>query len=157
MIHDNSGMFGGGVDGDVGMFAGMVREMCTKQDQMKELAAQRKVLADEVKELKEKVMEYMIENKVKKCNYESDEIYVNKKESIGPLNRSVLKNALDEFFEADEQAKEESEECFSFIIESLGKKEVTELKRTKRKGPKKSAPGDAKKFKLEGEEGGEEE
>lgn len=140
----------GEVENDVGTFAAMVREMCTKQDQMKDLAAQRKVVADEVKELRERVMEYMIENKVKKCNYENDEIYVNKKESAGPLNRAVLKNALDEFFETDEQSKEEAEECFSFIIDSLGKKEVTELKRTKRKAPKKPT-GDAKKAKVDDE------
>lgn len=140
-----------GAVGDVDNFAFMVREMCTKQDQMKEIAAERKVLFDQVKELREQVMEYMIVNKVKKCNYENDEIYVNKKEASGALSRTVLKNALDGFFEGDDSAaaEEEAEECFAYIIESLGKKEVTELKRTKRKATKKPVAPDAKKTKTE--------
>jgi hypothetical protein len=108
--------------------------MCQLQDDIKDIAKQRKGVNTDMRELQTDVMQYMLQNNVSKCNYHEDEIFVNKRTAAGSLSRGSLRNALEEYFGSDDS--ETCASCYEFVIESLGTKEVTELKRRKRKAPK---------------------
>lgn len=122
-------------------FGESVKTMCELQNQIKEIAKQRKAINDRVNELKGDIQEYMINNKVKKCNYDTDEIYVNKRVANGSLTRVSLKKALDSY---DETV---SEDMFNFVVTELGTREVIELKRRKRKDETKKPAARAVKAK----------
>lgn len=121
-------------------FKDSVKKMCQLQDEMKVIAAKRKEINDVVNEIKLEVKDYMIQNNVKVCNYDTDEIYVNKREKVGSLTRTSLRAALESHF-----GEETATDAFAYIIEKLGSTEVLELKRAKRKAePKPKATGGAK-------------
>jgi type I site-specific restriction endonuclease len=117
----------------VNEFSDKVKAMCELQDQIKAMAAQRKVLSDQVNDLKEWVKDFMLAKRVATCNYEADEIFVNRREAAGGLTRKSLKGALDNYYPDEENA---STDVFNFVVEQLGAREVVEVKRRKRKAEK---------------------
>ena len=127
---------------EVQQFADNVKRMCELQDQLKEIGKHRKQVADDMKIVKDAVMEYMIAEKVAKCNYADDEIFVNTRIANGSLSRSTLRQALEDFHGDNES---DAESCFEYIIEALGKKDVIEVKRRKRK----SKPATVKRVKKQ--------
>lgn len=115
----------------VASFVDMVKQMCVLQDQMKTMAAERRKVAAEMKEMQGQVMEYMIEHNVARCNYNDDEIFVNRREKKGSVTKALLKRSFLDYFGQDGEA--DAEELFNFVIEEAGCSEVKELKRCKRK------------------------
>jgi len=130
------------------LFKENVKRMCKLQDDIKAMNKNKKEINDEMKKRRELVMGYMLEREVSKCNYLKDEIYVNKRTSAGSLSRSSLRKAIDDYFGEDVA---EATSCYDYIIESLGTKEVIELKRKKRKIDK-SERETTKKIKTENTE-----
>lgn len=124
-------------------FLGTVKTLCQLQDRMKELASQRKALNDQVKELKPGIMEFMLQNNVKRCMYNTDDVFVSKRVATGSLTKASLKQALDGYFGEETHS---AEEAFDYVIKELGTREVVELKRAKRKAPASDKP--AKKQNL---------
>ena len=111
-------------------FKDSVKKMCQLQDEMKALAANRKVMNDEANTIKEDIKDYMIQNNVTVCNYDTDEIFVNKRVKAGSLTRVSLRAALQSHFGEESRT---ATDAFDYIINELGSQEVLELKRAKRK------------------------
>lgn len=131
---------------NVNDFKDCVKKMCQLQDEIKVIAANRKAINDEVNAIKEEVKVYMIENNVKVCNYDTDELFVNRRIKAGSLTRASLRAALQSHFGEESRT---ATDAFDYIINELGTQEVLELKRAKRKAePKPKAVGGAKKPRI---------
>lgn len=130
---------------DVKAFSENVKRMCELQDAMKDLGRQRKELNAEMVELREEVIGYMVSENVRACNYFEDEIFVNRRTATGPLTKATLRAGLDFYFSGQSDGADQAEACFEHIVGSLGEREVTELKRRKRKAPKPAQEGGAKR------------
>ncbi len=119
-------------------FKDSVKKMCQLQDEIKVIAANRKAVNDEANAIKEEVKLYMIANNVEACNYDTDKIFVNRREKAGSLTRASLRAALQSHFGQESRT---ATDAFDYIISELGTQEVLELKREKRKAePKPKAP-----------------
>jgi hypothetical protein len=115
---------------DVKQFAEKVKSMCEMQDKIKESNVLRKEMADSMNSWKCEVQEYMIEHNVKRCTYGEDDIVINIRTAAGSLSRNSLKLALVNYYGEE---KNTADDVFNFICNELGSREVTEIKRKKRK------------------------
>ena len=141
-------------------FIGKVKRMCQLEDEIKEINANRKVLADEKNELRAEIISFMSSKEVGKINYGNDEvIYIETRESAGSLNRKSLMTAIKEYYAInDVEVNEEqlvnlerqtqerihdAQDLYDFVNEYLGTQTKVVLvreARDKKKRARKPAP-----------------
>lgn len=119
-------------------FASELKELISLQQKMKEIASEAKQKRDPLKarltELEADVKTYMRSENLDVCKCMDHKIEVQTVERYGSLTQKTLLAALTEYFGKDTIV---AEECFNFIRNKLGKKEVDILRRTKIRAPAK--------------------
>jgi hypothetical protein len=129
----------GGGDGGMADFTNAALKMCEIEDKIKELNSQKKALADEKNELKERVIEFMKVENVR-IDYGDEVIFLREKTVKGSLTRKKLKELLMEYHNlgdedmATEDGAPKSNEAntlLAYIDENLGETQKFDLVRQK--------------------------
>lgn len=114
-------------------FGQNIKRLVLLQQQLKVIADEAKQkrtpLKTELTDLEVNIKDYMKSSEVQVANYQDFKIEVQTVERYGSLTQKTLKAALVAYFQNEPVA----EECFQFIRDKLGKKEVDILRKTKRK------------------------
>lgn len=122
-------------------FSSCVKRLIDLQERMSDIAQrvkeQRTPLKQEVDDLKERVKTYMEQTSTDVCNYHDYQLKVAKTTQWGSLTRKTLRAALSEYFKDEGRAQE----CYDAVLETIGSREKTVLRKTRRP-KKKGAPAE---------------
>ena len=112
-------------------FTKNVKDIFEVQDQIRQVAKdareRRTPLKQKADELEASVRTYMVKEDVSVCNYQDERLELKTVVRFGSLTKKSLEAALVQYFQNDDEAKR----CFDSIMETVGSKEVTVLKRLK--------------------------
>lgn len=121
-----------------------VKEFFTLQQKLKEIADEAKQkrtpIKDRVTNLEVNIKTYMKESNTQVCKFQDQKLEVQSVERYGSLTQKTLLAALNDYFQNEVVANE----CFEFIRNKLGKREVDILRKTKIRQPKRKAPAKPK-------------
>lgn len=134
---------------DIEDFSSNVKQMFEVQDRIRAIAAEAKTkrtpLKEEADRLEGGIRDYMSTAGIDVCNYHDERLELKSVVRFGSLTKKSLEGALQVYFQDTNNA----EKCFNAIMEHIGSKELTVLKRLKnrkRKAPTQpdSAPSEKK-------------
>ena len=123
-------------------FSSNVKEMFEVQDQIRAIAADAKdkksPLKERADELESGIRDYMSKSGIDVCNYQDERLELKTVTRFGSLTKKSLESALEVYFQDSAKA----EACFAAIMEQIGSKELTVLKRLKNRKRKAPPSGD---------------
>lgn len=122
-------------------FTANVKEIFEVQDQIRSIAADAKERRGPLKEradiLEGSIRTYMEEKNIGVCNFHDERLELKTLTRFGSLTKKSLGAALAIYFNDETKAQE----CFDSIMNHIGSKEVTVLKRLKNR-KRKNSPSD---------------
>lgn len=147
-------------NGEMSEFINKVKRMCELEDRIKEINADRKVLADEKNSLRAEVMDFMQERSVSSINYKSEVLFLETRESAGSLTRKSLMNAIKKYYQVEnllvskneaqylhedvQTSLKDAEALYNFVNNQLGSQSkvvlVREVRDKKKRSRKAIAP-----------------
>lgn len=91
-------------------FVAKVKRMCQLEDEIKEINASKKAVADEKNELRKEIIQFMTTKDVNLVNYgENEVLYIETRETSGSLSRKSLLNAIKSYYEINDVEVTEQE------------------------------------------------